>query len=150
MALTAETIASRIQHAIEAAGLTQQAVADAIEMDPTALCKALAGTRRFTSLEIARLCEALKVSPLALLDDGTPPPDPSEANAARVRWLADLSETLTRNGYPVRRDHRYPATLLDRAVEAWLAGHISIRPVAGIIGMDADTLLEQVLPEWRS
>lgn len=150
MSLTAEVLSERIRQAIQASGKTQEAVAKAIEIDPTAMSKGLAGERRWSTLETARLCEVLSISPLALLDDGEPPPDPRAGDLARVLWMADLNAVLTHAGYPPQRDHSYPATLRDRAMEAYLAGHISIRPLAGLIGVDADELLAKMPPPAQS
>ena len=141
MSLTAEILRDRIREAMRNAGIGQQELATRIDMDPTALSKTLAGKRNFSTLEIARISEALGVSSLVLLDSGGPPPGPAAGDIARVRWMAELDVLLTSVGYPPSRDHRYPATLLDRAVEAWLSGHISIRPIAGLTGTDPDDLL---------
>ena len=149
MTLTAELLGERVRDAIQRAGLTQCELAARIEMDATALSRALAGKRSFSSLEIGRISEALRISPLALLDSSEPPADPTAANVARVRWMAELDALLTSVGYPPSRDHHYPATLLDRAVEAWLAGHISIRPIAGLTGTSPDALLDAVQPFTR-
>ena len=147
MTLTEAILGERVREAITVSGMTQQAVAEAAGMDATALSKALAGKRNFSTLEISRICETLNVSPLLLLDDGSPPPDPSAESAARVRWMAELNALLTDLGYPPSQEHRYPASLLDRAVEAWLAGKISIRPIAGLIGTDPDELLAGLPPQ---
>lgn len=141
MPLTAQMLGERIRQAISDAAMTQQQAAAVAQMDPTALCKALQGKRNFSTLEIGRICEALHLSPMELLSDGAPPADPCARDVARVRWMAELDALLTELGYPPRQDHAYPATLLDRAAEAWLAGHVSIRPIAGLIGADAEDLL---------
>ena len=124
--------------------MTHDAVAKAVGIDPSALSKALSGKRNISSYEFALLCETLHLSPLVLLDDGAPPPNPAADDIARVCRSAELDHLLTEVGYPASRDRRYPATLLDRAIEAWLAGQISIRPIAGLIGVDGDELLDKV------
>lgn len=150
MALTAEELAGRIRRAIEYSEMTQEAVADAIGIDPSALSKALGGKRNFSTLEFARLCEVLRIPASSLLSDGEQPKPVTAEDAARVRHAAELDALLTEVGYPRGRDGRYPATLLDRAIEAWLAGQCSIRPIAGLIGMDADDLLAEIpeTPSW--
>jgi Zn-dependent peptidase ImmA (M78 family)/transcriptional regulator with XRE-family HTH domain len=45
-----------------------------------------------------------------------------------------------------RGDRRWPGRLLDRAVQAYANGRISIRPVARLVGVDADILLEELAP----
>jgi Zn-dependent peptidase ImmA (M78 family)/transcriptional regulator with XRE-family HTH domain len=85
MALGLDTLARRIKEALHAAGTSQQELAAAIGMDPTALSKALAGRRGFKSLEVALIAESLGVSTDALLadDDADVPLRP--ALAARVQ-----------------------------------------------------------------
>ena len=144
MPLSEEDLAQRVRAAIEASGMTHEAVARAIGIDPSALSKALSGRRNLSSMEFARLCGTLDLSPLVLLDTGEPPPDPAAEDMARVRRAAELDALLAGVGYPAARDRRYPATLLDRAIEAWLAGQISIRPIAGLIGIDSDDLMDEV------
>ena len=131
----------RLRCAVGDSDMTQEAIARAAGMDPTALSKALAGKRGIGSLKLARLCEVLHLSPMTLLDDGRKPPEPGAEDIARVHRAAELDVLLTRVGYPPRHDRRYPATLLDRAIEAWLAGHVSIRHIAGLINTAADDLL---------
>jgi hypothetical protein len=43
-------------------------------------------------------------------------------------------------------DQRWPDGLLRRAVEAYAKGRISIRPIAQLIKVDPDTLLEELAP----
>ncbi len=88
--LTDEALGQRVREAIQASGMTQQAVAEAAGMGATALSKALAGKRRFSSLEFALLCDALHISPGHLLDTGEPPLDPAAESAARVRWMMEM------------------------------------------------------------
>ena len=45
-----------------------------------------------------------------------------------------------------RHDHRWPGALLRRAVEAYATGRISIRPIAQLINVDPDALLEELAP----
>lgn len=45
-----------------------------------------------------------------------------------------------------RGDRRWPGGLLDRAVQAYAKGQISIRPIANLVGVDPDTLLEELAP----
>ena len=45
-----------------------------------------------------------------------------------------------------RRDRRVPEGVLGRAVEAYMKGRISIRPISSLIQVDADTLLEELSP----
>jgi Zn-dependent peptidase ImmA (M78 family)/lambda repressor-like predicted transcriptional regulator len=45
-----------------------------------------------------------------------------------------------------RNDRRWPGLLLDRAVEAYATGRISIRPLANLIGVDPDVLLQELAP----
>lgn len=45
-----------------------------------------------------------------------------------------------------RGDRRWPGGLLDRAVGAYVEGRISIRPLANLVGIDADALLQELAP----
>jgi transcriptional regulator with XRE-family HTH domain len=65
------------------AGLTQQQVALAVDMDPTALSKALAGRRGFKSIEVALIAEELRVPTGVLLADEDAGPVASPTLAAR-------------------------------------------------------------------
>ncbi|MEV0283504.1 XRE family transcriptional regulator [Kribbella sp. NPDC050820] len=51
-------LAGRIRSAIRTSGLTQQSLANAIGLDPTALSKVLSGKRRLSGLELALVAEA--------------------------------------------------------------------------------------------
>ena len=53
----------------EAAGLQAQELAARVDLDPTVLSKIENGKRAVKSVEVARLAGALRVSPLALLED---------------------------------------------------------------------------------
>ncbi|MGH3475981.1 MAG: helix-turn-helix domain-containing protein [Pseudonocardiaceae bacterium] len=52
-----EDLRNRVREAIAASGRTQAGFARSIDLDPTKLSKALAGTRRFTPLELALIAE---------------------------------------------------------------------------------------------
>ena len=45
-----------------------------------------------------------------------------------------------------RHDWRWPGGLLRRAVEAYVKGQISIRPIAQLVNVDPDALLEELAP----
>ena len=62
-------VGSRIRAVREAAGLRAQDLAERIGMDPTAWSKIENGRRAVKSAELARIADALKVSPLSLLED---------------------------------------------------------------------------------
>jgi Zn-dependent peptidase ImmA (M78 family)/transcriptional regulator with XRE-family HTH domain len=62
-------VGTRIRRLREAAGLKAQDLADRVGLDATALSKIENGRRSVKSNELARLADALKVSPLALLED---------------------------------------------------------------------------------
>lgn len=76
MALTAHALANRILKAIEASGSTQHALAQAINLDPSALSKALSGKRNFKPVEVALISEALGVPVQVLLADPEQEPAP--------------------------------------------------------------------------
>ena len=64
------TLAARVRQAIVASGMSQQALAERIGMDPTALSKVLTGKRRLSSLELALIADATAVRVDELLDPG--------------------------------------------------------------------------------
>src|SRR5262249_11310112 len=57
-----EVLVARVRRAVQESGLTQQAFANAIDMDPTALSKVLSGRRRPSTLELALIAEVTGVS----------------------------------------------------------------------------------------
>ena len=65
-----EALVARIRQAIVASGMSQQALAERIGMDPTALSKVLTGKRRLSSLELALIADATSVRVDELLDPG--------------------------------------------------------------------------------
>lgn len=71
-AATPTDLQSRVRAAIRAAALSQRELARRIGMDPTALSKALRGTRRLHDDEIAAIAKACGVSP-GYLREGTGP-----------------------------------------------------------------------------
>jgi transcriptional regulator with XRE-family HTH domain len=112
--LSRDVLARRIRDSIAEAGVTQQDVAKATGMDPTALSKALAGRREFKSLEVALIAEQLGLSTQWLLadDDEAPSPRALAARAALAERvavdealtiterIAELHELLDGLGYP--------------------------------------------------
>ncbi|MFC3743966.1 XRE family transcriptional regulator [Paractinoplanes deccanensis] len=89
MPVSPEVLRDRIRSAMAADAMTQQALARAIGLDPTALSKALNGARNFKSLEIALIAEQLGVSVQHLLSES---PTPAIAMAARAQ--PDVSPAL--------------------------------------------------------
>lgn len=87
MGLTRETLVRRIKDAMREAGLTQQALAHAVGMDPTALSKALAGRRALKSIEVALIAEELRVPTDVLLGDDDAVPVESPTVAARAQQV---------------------------------------------------------------
>jgi Zn-dependent peptidase ImmA (M78 family)/transcriptional regulator with XRE-family HTH domain len=122
MALTSDVLASRILAAIEAAGLTQQALATAIKLEPSALSKALSGKRNFKPLEVALISETLGVSVQSLLADpeqesgpvtiaARVQPDSSpaiEKALARTEQILELDQLLRRRGFDAPSMLRIP------------------------------------------
>jgi Zn-dependent peptidase ImmA (M78 family)/transcriptional regulator with XRE-family HTH domain len=73
--------------------------------------------------------------------------------AARDRVRAMSSSTIVlRAGraedLQARNDRRVPMNLLNRAIQAYVEKTISIRPIANLIGIDADQLLEELSPAY--
>ena len=63
----------------------------------------------------------------------------SKAIALRSGRAADLQ---------ARNAHRTPALLLDRALDAYTAGKISVRPLATLLRADPDQLLDELTPSY--
>jgi Zn-dependent peptidase ImmA (M78 family)/transcriptional regulator with XRE-family HTH domain len=121
MALSTEALAARVQKAIKASGTTQDRLAKTINLNPTALSRALAGTRNFKPLELALIAETLGIPVQRLLADGEQDdigeasiaartqPDASpavEEALARVQQMLELDELLCELGC------KSPASLL--------------------------------------
>ncbi len=95
-----------MRQVIESSDLTQTAFARAIEMEPTKLSKALAGTRRFTPLELALIAEQGETSTDWLLNGSSTRPnlaaradqatfsDAAQDACARAEDLDEVYDTL--------------------------------------------------------
>ncbi len=77
-----EMLADRVRAAMEAAGMSQRALGQAIGFDPPTMSKALAGKRGFKPLELALISEALGISVQQLLAD-----DEATRRRGRRCWL---------------------------------------------------------------
>jgi Zn-dependent peptidase ImmA (M78 family)/transcriptional regulator with XRE-family HTH domain len=111
MALTMEMLADRVRAAMEAAGMSQRALGQAIGFDPPTMSKALSGKRGFKPLELALISETLGISVQQLLADGTrsreavlarvqPEGSPATEQAlARVRQMLELDGLLSEQGF---------------------------------------------------
>ena len=122
MALTMEMLADRVRAAVEAAGMSQRALGQAIGFDPPTMSKALSGKRGFKPLELALISETLGISVQQLLaDDGTtttreavlarvqPEGNPATEQAlARVRHMLELDDLLSEQGFNARPMVRPP------------------------------------------
>ena len=72
------------------------------------------------------------------------------ADRDTVRRMSSVRISLRRGratDLQARGDRRWPGGLLDRAVQAYVKGLISIRPIAELVGVDPDTLLEELAPQ---
>lgn len=123
-------VGTRIRAFREAAGVPAQDLAARINMDPTALSKIENGHRAVKSAELARIADALKVSPLALLEDHSLLSKlPMAARRAgpsitaggaydRVLTLAELHVVLAEGGVPTSPNL---AAVPDVSEHPWLA-----------------------------
>src|SRR5690348_12906944 len=83
-----ETVADRARRAVRASGISQREFADRIGMDPTALSKALRGTRRLSDVELAAIAKVGRVPLRFLRSPSVPPPATllaAEERATRLR-----------------------------------------------------------------
>ena len=123
MALSRDTLAQRIRDALHHAAVSQQDLAEAVDMDPTALSKALSGRRAFKSLEVALIAERLGISTDVLLADDGVEVAGSPALAARVQSdtsravdaavhrataMRDLDVLLNDLGFPAAVEPSFP------------------------------------------
>lgn len=125
MALTTETLATRVLAAMKASGMSQRALAAAIGLDPPTLSKALSGKRGFKPLELALISETLGIPVQVLLADEQedteresvvarvqPDSNPAVEKAlSRVRQMLELNELLADLGFkalPVHKPQRHP------------------------------------------
>ena len=114
MALTQETLASRLRDARQAAGITQEAAAEALGIPRTAVVQFEAGNRTISTLELARLADLYRQTVTSLLADESPS-DESDALVALFRaasvhgmsapWQKDAERCLAicRAGAQLRR-----------------------------------------------
>ena len=105
-------LGTRIKSLREALGLRASELATRIDLDPTALSKIENGRRAVKSVELARIAQALHVSPLALLEPesllGRLPIAARQAGSSvamgaaydRLVSLSELHVVLTDNGFP--------------------------------------------------
>jgi Zn-dependent peptidase ImmA (M78 family)/transcriptional regulator with XRE-family HTH domain len=84
MAITRDEIATRIRKLLSAQGVEQRALAAAIDLDPSAMSRALSGQRDFKSVEIAHIAHELGV-PVGYLLEETPRELDEVRLAARVQ-----------------------------------------------------------------
>lgn len=75
-----QDIAATVRNVLTTRGVTQTELADRIGLEPSKMSKAMNGTRRFTSLELARIAESLGTG----VDDLLGLAQPSPKIAARV------------------------------------------------------------------
>ena len=124
-------VGARIRLIREAVGLQAQDLAARVSLDPTAISKIENGKRAIKAVELARIADALKVSPLALLED-----DPLLSNLplaarragssiargeayGRLLALSELHVVLARAGIPTSPNL---ASVPGVAGLSWLAG----------------------------
>jgi hypothetical protein len=114
VALTAETLARRIQEAIRASGIPQHVLAQELGIDPSAFSRSLSGQRSFKPVEVSILSERLGLPIGDLLRDpdkpavrasiaarAQPDEDASTAEALyRANQMLDLDDLLTEVGFP--------------------------------------------------
>lgn len=87
--MSADTVASRAKRAVRASGATQREFAAKINMNETALSKALAGSRQLQAHELTAIARAARV-PVSFLKTGTPvPPGITEAEEQPGRLRAE-------------------------------------------------------------
>ncbi|WP_081809739.1 helix-turn-helix domain-containing protein [Amycolatopsis keratiniphila] len=120
MAATQQDVVARVRAAMTSAGMSQQRLAVAIDIDPSALSRALTCQRQFKSVEIALIAEALGVSVASLLATSSDAPEPMlvaartqpdtdigtgiESVIARATELVETDGLLTELGFSIRAE----------------------------------------------
>jgi Zn-dependent peptidase ImmA (M78 family)/transcriptional regulator with XRE-family HTH domain len=137
---------------LERSGLSQQRLAEAISMHPTALSKALSERRRFSSAEVARIAGVLATSVDELIGsaeiDGVriaarAQPQVSSAlrdATSRVRQFLDVDALLTENGFDAATTPFPLVTPVGRAAKQGEALAVRTREWAGIGDDDIEEL----------
>jgi Zn-dependent peptidase ImmA (M78 family)/transcriptional regulator with XRE-family HTH domain len=128
-------VGARIRRMREAVGLQAQDLAARVDLDPTAISKIENGRRAIKAVELARIADALKVSPLALLED-----DP---------LLSNLPLAARRAGSSITRGGAYQRLLSLSELHVVLAGAglrttpnlASVPDVTGLPWLEAATRL---------
>lgn len=122
-----EDLRNRVREVVAASGYTQAEFARSVELEPTKLSKALAGTRRFTPLELALIAEQGRRSVDWLLYGDTERPtlaaraqeaevsDAAQKACARAEDLDDVYATLAASGC-VRQSPALPSIRLRGAL----------------------------------
>ncbi|HEX4252601.1 MAG TPA: TetR/AcrR family transcriptional regulator [Pseudonocardia sp.] len=105
----AAAVAARVRDAVRAAPVSQRKFADRIGMDPTALSKALRGTRRLREDELAAIAKAAKVTQRYLLtgvgrgpavhDGGRARADALDPDVRRTQILEATARLIARRGF---------------------------------------------------
>ena len=133
-----QEVGARIRLIREAVGMQAQDLATRVGLDPTAISKIENGKRAIKAVELTRIADALKVSPLALLED-----DPV---------LSNLPLAARRAGPSIARGEAYQRLLSLSELHVVLAGAgIPTSPnLAGVPGVAGLSWLEGAtrLADW--
>lgn len=105
----AASVATRVRDVVRSTGTSQREFADRIGMDPTALSKALRGTRRLRDHELAAIAKAAKVSQRYLRtgigrgpaprDTGRTRADALDPDVRRAQILDATARLIARKGF---------------------------------------------------
>ena len=119
VAIDDSVLAGRVRDALRHAGITQVDLARAVGMDNTAVSKCLNGKRKLSSLELAKIADALGVAVSTLLADDAGRMSfsgrvdvartPATAATEFLETLIDLDELLADLGFPgAAKEHGFP------------------------------------------
>lgn len=116
-------LGKRLWHCIERASVSPSAIAKSISMPERDLIRKLLGSDKFSSMELALICEKISVRVDALFQ---PTWDEFIARlTGTYSELDELKKLLTDLGYQIPSDD--PEILLDTATGVYMSGRIGVR-----------------------
>lgn len=136
-----DTISHRIANARNAANLTQQQVADALQLPVSKIDEIESGIRPVSTLELARLAHLLR-RPLSSFVTGVMSANLNDDCGDLAVFVQQRLDSITAGGHDSTTDEDL-AQLLDLALDAYRNDRITagkLRDVGALLGMSVETL----------